>query len=209
MTNLLSKLVAIIFISSFTYGEEVKCDTNEEILTEVCVMDHAKRCDKDWSNAISIGGACLSFSMDYDEEKKYESMAIVAYQRAMLMAKYNGGAYMSYYPTVDMDFMTKAENAKFKNLNNIYEKSISKEEFIKYVCGEHIKNCKNKMSVFVSLNEHIFSSTYHPYYDTHPNIEILTKEEQKMLLKKHIEMHIKKSDKKWVDILLKEGKISR
>lgn len=204
-------LFGVVVITSATYGLENTCHKESQMFTKACVEELAQRCDRDWQDALIHGGDCLAFAVYYDEDKRYKEMAMVAYKRALILPKYEGGgAYMSTYPAVDIDFEKEAEQVKFKSLDDMHAKRLTKAEFEKYVCGEEKgKACKSKMGVYISLNENIFSDTYHPYYSKHPGKDRLSKKEQKKLMQLHIKKHIKKGDLKWVDILKKEGKVSR
>jgi len=204
-------LFTIIAMTITTYSLENVCHKKSQRFTKACVEDLAQRCDKDWQDALIHGGDCLEFAMRYDEDKRYKEMAMVAYKRALLLPKYeSGGAYMSTYPIVDMNFEEEVEHVRFKSLDDIHAKRLTKSELEKYVCGnEKGKACKSKMGVYLSLSENIFSGTYHPYYSKHPDKDRLSKKEQKMLMQEHIKKHIKKSDLKWVKVLQEEGKVSR
>jgi len=211
MKNLIISSI-ILLLSSFTHATELNCYTKEERMKslKICVERFAKGCDEDWKNAIPSGGRCLDFTLYYHKVKRYEAMAMIAHKRALLLPNYNGGgAYMSYFPDVGGEFFDKSTDAYYKNLDDMNAKSITKSEYEKYVCGETKKGCKNKISVFESLNYGIFRDTFHPYYRTHPGTEFLTKELKKILMEKHIKKHIKKSDLKYVEMLKKEGKITR
>ena len=80
-------LFIILAMTSATYGLENVCYKESQKFTKVCVEDLAQRCDKDWQDALIHGGACLEFSMDYDEDKRYKEMAMVAYKRALILPK--------------------------------------------------------------------------------------------------------------------------